>query len=63
MSKTLKNITINPNKIKVRDELVKNMITTTGGVARVFPDRRRSAKADKVGRHAKIRWSIHKDYD
>ena len=53
----LKNMTIkiNPNAIKVRDEGIKYMIATQGGVARVFDDRKRQAKADKVGRKAKYR--------
>lgn len=54
---------INPNEIKVRDERIKDMIVANGGVARVFADRKRQTKADKVGRKAKRRWTIDKEYD
>jgi hypothetical protein len=43
-------IKINPNRIKVRDERIKDMITTTGGTARIFQDRKRAKKLDKSGR-------------
>lgn len=46
---------INPNEIKVRDERIKDMIVANGGVARVFADRKRQTKADKVGRKAKYK--------
>jgi len=46
---------INPNEIKVRDERIKDMITANGGVARVFSDRKRQTKADKVGRKDKYK--------
>ena len=49
------NKTINPNLIRVRDERIKDMITATGGVVRVFADRKRGLKADKVGRNAKYK--------
>ena len=48
-------IKINPNAIKVRDEGIKQMIATQGGVARVFADRKKATKADKVGRKAKYK--------
>lgn len=50
-------IKINPNDIRkgVRDEAVKEMITTTGGVNRTFADRKKALKADKVGRKAKYK--------
>ena len=53
----LKNMTIkvNPNDIKVRDEGIKQMIATQGGVARVFKNRKKAEKTDKVGRKAKYR--------
>jgi hypothetical protein len=51
MAKT--NETIKVRKLKQRDELLKNMITTTGGVARVHQDKKKAKKADKVGRHKK----------
>lgn len=41
--------------MKVRDELIKNMITSNGGVVRVFPDKKRGKKADKVGRKDKYK--------
>ena len=50
MSDTIK---INPNKIKVRDEKIKDMITTPGGVARVHQDKKKAQKSDKVKRKAK----------
>ena len=52
MSDTIK---INPNKIKVRDEKIKDMITTTGGATRVFKDKKKAQKSDKVGRKAKYK--------
>lgn len=57
MSRTTKDrkITINPNKIKVRDAKIKDMITSTGGVSRVFTDKKKAKKADKVGRKEKYR--------
>lgn len=60
MSRTNKDrkIVINPNKIKVRDTKIKDMITSTGGVVRVFKDKKKSEKSDKVGRKQK-----HKDKD
>ena len=54
MRKT-KKIIINPNKIKVRDEKIKDMISTTGGVSRVFKDKKKSEKSDKVGRKRKYK--------
>lgn len=48
-------IKVNPNTLKGRDEAVKAMITAVGGVTRVFPDRKRQAKADKVNRKAKYK--------
>lgn len=48
-----KKITINPNKIKVRDEKIKDMISTVGGVSRTFKDRKKADKADRVGRKRK----------
>lgn len=48
-----KNIKVNPNVIRVRDERVMDMIATTGGTARVFGDRKRQTKADRVGRKSK----------
>jgi hypothetical protein len=53
MKKDKNKITVNPNLLKVRDEAIKDMIATTGGVARVFPDRKRKTKADRVSRKAK----------
>lgn len=50
MSDTIK---INPNKIKVRDERIKDMIATPGGVARVHKDKKKAQKSDKVRRKAK----------
>lgn len=50
MAKTIK---INPNDIRVRDEHIKNMIASTGGTARVFTDRKKALKADRVNRKAK----------
>jgi hypothetical protein len=55
MAKELKSIKVNPNEIKVRDERIKDMITTTGGVVRVFTDKKKAAKADKVQRKAKYK--------
>lgn len=49
------NIKINPNKIKVRDESIKQMITSNGGVVRAFRNRKKDKKADKVGRKAKYK--------
>ena len=48
-------IKINPNEIRVRDERIKDMITANGGVARVFADKKRKTKADRVGRKSKYR--------
>lgn len=53
--KKIDTIKINPNKIKVRDENIKNMITTTGGTSRVFKDKKKENKSDKVGRKAKYK--------
>lgn len=58
MAKKENKIVINPNTIKVRDERIKDMLTTTGGVSRVFKDKKKSEKADKVGRKRK-----HKNVD
>ena len=55
MAKEVKPIKINPNKIKVRDERIKDMITSTGGVVRVFKDKKKAKKADKVGRKRKYK--------
>ena len=57
MSRTKKDnkFTINPNKIKVRDTKIKDMITSTGGVTRVFKDKKKSEKSDKVGRKVKYK--------
>lgn len=55
MAKDNKNIKLNPNKIKVRDEKIKDMISTTGGVTRVFKDKKKAKKSDKVGRKAKYK--------
>lgn len=46
-------IKIKPNEIKVRDERIKDMITSTGGVVRVFTDKKKKSKSDKVGRKSK----------
>jgi hypothetical protein len=48
-------IKVSPRDIKVRDEAVKAMITNCGGIVRVFQDKKKSAKADKVGRKAKYK--------
>ncbi len=56
MSKRDKNrFTIDPNKIRVRDEKIKDMITSTGGVVRIFKDKKKSQKADTVGRKSKYK--------
>lgn len=55
MAKKEYRIKVNPNTMKVRDELIKNMITSNGGVVRVFPDKKRGKKADKVGRKDKYK--------
>lgn len=55
MSKKVKKIVINPNTIKVRDEKIKDMISTTGGVSRVFRDKKKAQKSDKVGRKKKYK--------
>jgi hypothetical protein len=55
MAKKDYKITINPNRIKVRDEKIKDMIATPGGVSRVFKDRKKAKKADKVGRKSKYK--------
>ena len=39
----------------VRDEAIKAMITRNGGVVRVFQDRKKAVKADKVGRKSKYK--------
>lgn len=56
MGKTI-SFTIDPDKIRkgVRDERIKEMITSTGGVVRVFKDKKKAKKADKVGRKKKYR--------
>lgn len=46
-------IKVDPNKIKVRDELIKDMITSVGGTARVFVDRRKKAKQIRKQKHKK----------
>lgn len=48
-------IKVNPNDIRVRDERIKDMITSTGGVSRTFTNRKKQKKADKVGRKAKYK--------
>jgi hypothetical protein len=48
-------IKVNPNRLKVRDEMVKAMITNVGGVNRVHADKKKSLKADKVGRKQKYK--------
>jgi len=57
MSRTNKDYSfkVDPNKVRkgVRDERIKDMITSTGGVVRVFKDKKKSDKADKVGRKTK----------
>jgi len=55
MAKDNKSIKINPNEIRVRDERIKDMIASTGGVARVFVNRKTKTKTDKVGRKAKYK--------
>jgi hypothetical protein len=56
MARTNKDrIKVNPNRIKVRDEKIKDMISTTGGVTRVFKDKKKAKKADKVGRKRKYK--------
>ncbi len=50
MSNKTYRIKFNPNKIKVRDESIKAMITSTGGIVRVFTDKKKALKADKTGR-------------
>lgn len=55
MSKTNRKVVINPNKIKVRDEKIKDMISTTGGVSRTFKDKKKEKKSDKVGRKQKYK--------
>lgn len=49
------NIKIKLNKLKVRDEQIKAMITSTGGVVRVFADKKKAEKMDKTGRKAKYK--------
>lgn len=50
----MKNIKpIKVRKLKVRDEKIKDMIATPGGITRVFKDKKKSKKADKVGRRKK----------
>jgi hypothetical protein len=55
MSKTIEPIKIDPMKIRkgVRDERIKDMITTPGGVTRTFKDKKKAEKADKVKRKRK----------
>jgi hypothetical protein len=62
MSRTNKDrkITINPNKIKVRDERIKDMITSTGGVSRTFKDKKKAERSDKVGRKRKHKEDVEK---
>lgn len=48
-------IKINPNDIRVRDERIKDMIVATGNVSRVFTNRKRRQKTDRVGRKAKYK--------
>lgn len=48
-------IKIDPRKIKVRDEKIKDMISTPGGVSRVFKDKKKSQKSDKTGRKSKYK--------
>ena len=40
-------------EFKIRDEKIKRMISTTGGVSRKFVNKKRKKKSDKVGRKAK----------
>lgn len=42
-------------KLKVRDEKIKDMITTPGGIVRVFKDKKKAEKADKTGRKSKYK--------
>jgi len=53
--KKVSTIKINPNELKVRDERIKDMITSTGGVSRTFVNRKKQAKADRTGRKAKYK--------
>jgi len=55
MKKKEYRIKFNPNKLKVRDELIKEMITSNGGVVRVFKDKKKAEKADKTKRKAKYK--------
>ena len=55
MARTNRKIVINPNKIKVRDTKIQDMISTTGGVSRVFKDKKKAIKSDKVGRKQKYK--------
>lgn len=48
-------IKVDPKKIKVRDERIKDMITSTGGVVRTFQDKKKAKKADKVNRKGKYK--------
>lgn len=50
-------IVVDPAKVRagVRDEAIKALITRNGGAVRVFPDKRRQERADKVGRKAKYK--------
>lgn len=52
-------IKIDGSKVRksVRDERIKDMITSTGGVVRVFKDKKKAKNADKVGRKAKYKGS------
>lgn len=54
-------IKIDRNKVRksVRDERIKDMITSTGGVVRTFKDKKKAQRADKVGRKGKHK----KSYD
>jgi hypothetical protein len=54
-------IKINPNDIRIRDERIKDMITSTGGVARVFVDKKKKGKSDRVGRKNKHKKSLDND--
>jgi hypothetical protein len=47
------NIKVNPNNIKVRDEMMKAIISATGGVVRVFEDKKKALKSDPAKRKIK----------
>lgn len=55
MRKDPNRFTIDPNKIKVRDHRIKDMIATTGGTARVFANKKKAVKSDPVGRKQKYK--------